>query len=141
MSSLMTGASIFVAISFSPSFLSLSGILIYTIFVNCCQVFSTLICLTKQNSYVINCVERLSWKGEQMDYITLAEATKQLGVTRATLYYYMRKLSIEKQRFPLDKRVYLLMSDFERIKALKAGARERREQSQEETDPKLPAVA
>ena len=76
-----------------------------------------------------------------MDYITLAEATKQLGVTRATLYYYMRKLSIEKQRFPLDKRVYLLQSDFERIKALKAGARERREQSQEETDPKLPAVA
>jgi len=72
-----------------------------------------------------------------MEYITLTDATKQLGVTRATLYYYMRKLNIEKQRFPLDKRVYLLVSDFERIKALKAGARERH--GQEEDTDKRPA--
>ena len=73
-----------------------------------------------------------------MNYITLTEATKQLGVSRATLYYYMRKLNIEKKRFPLDKRVYLLSSDFERILRFKEEARERNKQS---TDPKLPAVA
>lgn len=74
------------------------------------------------------------------EYITLADATKQLGVTRATLYYYMRKLGIEKQKFPLDKHVYLSMADFEHIKALKTGARERSEQTQEDDTAKRGVV-
>ena len=74
-------------------------------------------------------------------YITIADATKQLGVTRATLYYYMQKLGIEKQKFPLDKHVYLSMADFERIVALKAGAIERSGQKQkDDTDPDLRRV-
>lgn len=59
-------------------------------------------------------------------YVTQEEATKQLGVTRATLYYYMKTLNIEGQKFPLDRHVYLRRTDFEKIVALKEGAQERR---------------
>ena len=75
------------------------------------------------------------------EYITQVDAAKQLGVTRATLYYYMRTLEIEKHKFPLDKHVYLAIADFERIKALKAGAIERGGQKQkDDTDPDLRRV-
>jgi DNA-binding transcriptional MerR regulator len=63
---------------------------------------------------------------EPQAYITLEEAAKRLGVRRATLYYYMKTLGIAKQKFPLDKRVYLTVADFERIQALKEAARLRR---------------
>lgn len=63
---------------------------------------------------------------ENQQYITQEEATKQLGVTRATLYYYMKTLNIEKKKFPLDRHVYLRSSDFEKIKELREDAQERR---------------
>ncbi len=50
----------------------------------------------------------------------------QLEVTRATLYYYLRTLSIPKHKFPLDRRVYMTMADLERIRSLKEEARQRR---------------
>lgn len=52
-------------------------------------------------------------------YISFEEAETQLGVTRATLHYYMRALDIERKKFPLDKRAYMRVSDLERIKRLK----------------------
>lgn len=63
---------------------------------------------------------------EQPPYITLEDAAMQLAVTRATLYYYLRTLSIPKHKFPLDRHVYLSMADFERIRSLKQAARQRR---------------
>jgi hypothetical protein len=38
----------------------------------------------------------------------------------------MKTLGIAKQKFPLDKRVYLTVADFERIQSLKEAARLRR---------------
>jgi hypothetical protein len=67
-----------------------------------------------------------------MDYITQEEASKQLGVKRASLYYYMKTLKIQGKKFPLDKHVYLEMPDFEKIKALKEGAARRSEESKPE---------
>jgi hypothetical protein len=58
-------------------------------------------------------------------YIPMEEAAKQLNVTRTALYYYIRILKLEKKKFPLDRKMYLKMSDFEIIKTLKDEATER----------------
>lgn len=62
------------------------------------------------------------WRIDSMtdeQFISFEDAETQLGVTRATLHYYMRALEIERKKFPLDKRAYMRVSDFERIKRLK----------------------
>jgi predicted transcriptional regulator len=71
-------------------------------------------------------------------YISLQEATKKLEVARGTFDYYLRHLEIKRKRFPLDKRSYIRLEDFERIMRYKEEAAERAKQS---TDPKLPAVS
>jgi hypothetical protein len=58
-------------------------------------------------------------------YISMEDASEQLKVTRTALYYYIRILKLEKRKFPLDKRVYLKMADFEMIKTLKDEAAKR----------------
>lgn len=58
-------------------------------------------------------------------YISMEDAAEQLGVTRTALYYYIRTLKLEKKKFQLDKRVYLKVSDFQRIKVLKDAAAKR----------------
>jgi hypothetical protein len=65
--------------------------------------------------------------GQTEQYIALEDAAEQLKVTRATLYYYIRTLKLETKKFPLDRRAYLLVSDFNQIKALKEQAAERGE--------------
>jgi biotin operon repressor len=62
-------------------------------------------------------------------YISMDAAAEQLGVTRTALYYYIRTLKLEKKKFELDKRVYLKMSDFERIRTLRQEAARRNEPS------------
>src|SRR5260221_20080 len=47
-------------------------------------------------------------------YISLKEATAKLGVALGTLRYYLDHLEIEKKRFPLDRRSYIKLEDFER---------------------------
>jgi hypothetical protein len=61
----------------------------------------------------------------QQKYISLDDAAKKLNITRPTLYYYIRKFNLETKKFPLDKKAYLLMSDFEYVKGLKDEANER----------------
>lgn len=56
-------------------------------------------------------------------YIAFEEAETQLEVTRATLHYYMRTFNIERKKFPLDKRAYMKVSDFERIKKFKEASK------------------
>ena len=59
------------------------------------------------------------------DFITQEDAAARLGVTRATLYYYMRALDIKGKKFPLDRHVYLAKADFEQIKEAKESAQAR----------------
>nr|BBH90099.1 hypothetical protein KTC_48500 [Thermosporothrix sp. COM3]BBH90164.1 hypothetical protein KTC_49150 [Thermosporothrix sp. COM3]BBH90229.1 hypothetical protein KTC_49800 [Thermosporothrix sp. COM3] len=59
------------------------------------------------------------------NYIPLEEVANQLQVTRATVYYYIKVLKLEKRRFPLDRRAYLAAQDVERIKKLKEDAARR----------------
>ena len=66
---------------------------------------------------------------EEEKYISMEEAAEQLKVTRTALYYYIRTLKLEKKKFELDRRIYLKMSDFERIKKLKDDAAKRNEPS------------
>lgn len=70
-------------------------------------------------------------------YISLKEVAEKLGVARGTLDYYVAHLKIESVKFPLDRRRYILESDFERIRTLRQEAQER---SAPPTDPRLPAV-
>lgn len=58
-------------------------------------------------------------------YISVDDAATQLKVARATLYYYMKTLKFQTQKFPLDRKAYLRMEDFEQIKSLKEQAAER----------------
>ena len=71
-------------------------------------------------------------------YISLQEVKEKLGVARGTLDYYLRRLEIERKKFPLDKHVYILHTDYERIRTLREEAAER---SMGSTDHDLPAVA
>ena len=61
-------------------------------------------------------------ENSEKDYVDLGEAAKQLGVTKGTLHYYIRTLKIKTKKFPLDRRAYMLSSDFEIIRSLKERA-------------------
>jgi len=65
----------------------------------------------------------------EQEYISMEDAAERLKVTRTALYYYIRTLKLEKKKFELDKRVYLKVSDFERIRKLKEEAAKRNEPS------------
>jgi phage antirepressor YoqD-like protein len=67
--------------------------------------------------------------------ISLGEAAKQLGVTRATLYYYLHRLKIETVKYQLDKKTYMSHADFERIKTLKEQAKQRGTQGNQDKQP------
>jgi hypothetical protein len=56
---------------------------------------------------------------EEQEYIAVEEAAKQIGVTRASMYYYIKQLHIETKRFQFDKKSYLTSADFQRIKDIK----------------------
>ena len=58
-------------------------------------------------------------------YISLPDAASELNVSLGTLHYYIRRFKLESHKFPLDKRAYLLRSDFEKIKNLKIQAAKR----------------
>jgi len=53
---------------------------------------------------------------KRSDCISLPRAEKQLGIVRATLNSYVNALGIAKHKFPLDTKVYITNSDFERIR-------------------------
>ena len=55
-------------------------------------------------------------------FITLDDVAEQLKVTKGTLYYYIKTLKIETKKFPLDRRAYMPIVDFEKIKSLKERA-------------------
>jgi hypothetical protein len=59
------------------------------------------------------------------EYISVGEASESLGVTRPTLYYYMKTQGIETKKFELDRKAYMRIDDFERIKKLKENAASR----------------
>jgi hypothetical protein len=58
----------------------------------------------------------------------LKEAAEKLGVARGTLRYYLDKLEIASRKFPLDKHLYILYADYERIRMYKQEAKERSEE-------------
>lgn len=53
------------------------------------------------------------------DYITLSQAAQELGIKRASIYYYLKALNIEPQRYRFHKQSYITRDDFERIKTIK----------------------
>lgn len=59
---------------------------------------------------------------QEEQFITLDDVAEQLKVTKGTLYYYIKTLKIETKKFPLDRRAYMPMADFEKIKELKERA-------------------
>jgi predicted DNA-binding transcriptional regulator AlpA len=58
------------------------------------------------------------------NFISIVQVSQDLGVSRTSVYYYLEQLEIGTQKFPLDKRTYISMADFERIKAAKQAAAE-----------------
>ena len=56
---------------------------------------------------------------EEQEYMTLDEAAKAVGLKRSSLYFYIKKLHIERRKFPLNKHFYIKHADVERIKAVR----------------------
>jgi len=52
--------------------------------------------------------------------------------------YYLEQLKIEKKKFPLDRHLYILFADYERIRIYRQEAIERSEGT---TDPQVPTAA
>ena len=50
------------------------------------------------------------------DCISFENAQKEAGVVKNTLNAYLTALGVPKHKFPLDRRVYITKSDFERVK-------------------------
>lgn len=50
------------------------------------------------------------------DCMTIEQAMSEAKCSKASLYNYMNFLGIERQKFPFDRRAYIINSDVERIK-------------------------
>lgn len=59
-------------------------------------------------------------------YIAVKDAAKELGVNRSTMYYYQKQLGIKHEKFALDRRKYVSLADFARIKEARQAALEGR---------------
>ena len=55
----------------------------------------------------------------EQEYITLNEAAQELGIKRASIYYYLKALNIEPQRYKFHRQSFITRADFERIKVIK----------------------
>jgi hypothetical protein len=62
------------------------------------------------------------------DYISVEDARIKLGVARGTMHYYLRTLNIQTEKFPLDRRAYIKITDFETIQRLRQEARKTAEE-------------
>jgi ACT domain-containing protein len=63
-------------------------------------------------------------KLKKADCISVVQAVNEIGVARNTLYSYMRMLGVARYKFPLDKRAYITLVDFERVRLAIAENRE-----------------
>ena len=62
----------------------------------------------------------------EVQYLSLENAGKELGVQRSAMYYYIKQLDIKTKKFPLDRKTYISVVDLERIKAAKRASEEGR---------------
>jgi excisionase family DNA binding protein len=82
----------------------------------------------------------------QKEWVTLEEAAAQMGIKRATIYYYLKDLGIEAQRFGRDRKGYLSRADVEKLKDYKENpwkyAKPQKSEQGEEGDnkPERPAA-
>ncbi len=72
------------------------------------------------------------------EVMNLEEVEKHTGMSRATIYNYMKKLGIEPYKFDLDRRTYLASADVKRIREYrkdprKAGAKAKIKAQKEST--------
>ncbi len=56
---------------------------------------------------------------EDKEYVTLDEAAKAVGLKRPSLYYYIKKLQIKRERFEYNRHTWIAQADVERIRAAK----------------------
>jgi hypothetical protein len=61
-------------------------------------------------------------QGGEKKYISIANAGKNLGVSRTTMYYYIEQFKLKVEKFPLDRKAYIAIADLDRIKAAKQAA-------------------
>ena len=67
---------------------------------------------------------------EEKEYMTLDEAAAAVGLKRPSLYFYINKLKIKRERFEYNRHTWIARHDVERIRA----AKERPWELAEETD-------
>jgi hypothetical protein len=57
---------------------------------------------------------------DEKEYLTLDEVAKETGIKKGSLYYYLKELEIEQQKFPLKKNAYISRDEVEMIKEAKS---------------------
>ena len=55
-------------------------------------------------------------KATKDDCMTIEQAMSEVKCSKASLYNYMNFLGIERQKFPFDRRAYVLKTDVEHIR-------------------------
>jgi predicted site-specific integrase-resolvase len=58
-------------------------------------------------------------KCEGQEYLTIDEASAEIGWNRATVYDWMKTLGMKKHKFLRNKKTYLHISDVKRLKEIK----------------------
>lgn len=56
---------------------------------------------------------------DEKEYMTLDEVARSVGLKRPSLYYYIKKLSIDRRKFPYNRHTYIAREDVERIRTAK----------------------
>jgi len=70
--------------------------------------------------------QEVTAQSANQQYIAMEDAATELGVSRSTMYYYLKQLHIITKKFPLDKRTYIERKDLDSIRLAKRQATERR---------------
>lgn len=53
------------------------------------------------------------------EWISLEEAAQQMGIKRSTIYYYLKDLGIQGQRFGRDRKRYISVAEVAKLKDYK----------------------
>lgn len=53
---------------------------------------------------------------KKLDCISVERVQKNLGVVRTTLNSYLNALGIQRHKFPFDRKAYITIADYNRLK-------------------------
>lgn len=56
---------------------------------------------------------------DETEYVTLDHVSREVGIKKGSLYYYLRELGIQTHKFPLNRHAHIACEDMELIRQAK----------------------